>query len=147
MAYKSDQGRLARLAAYWSLAALAFYGCMSLHVELSSRFGGVLGAPLIDSMPRIPVLGWKLTAALLISGVVLGAVLYGLHRWMQTPKMADLLIETESELRKVTWPTFGEAVNSSLVVIFCVVFLMAFLAGADWALGRWSNLILLGGMH
>lgn len=147
MGYKSDQGRLARLAAFWSLAALGVYGCMSLHTELSSRFGGVLGKPLMSGMTRIPVLGWKITGALLISLVVLAGVLYGLHRWQQTPKIADLLIETEAELRKVTWPTMGEAVNSSLVVVFCVVFLMAFLAGADWALGQWSNLILLGGTN
>ena len=57
---------------------------------------------------------------------------------------ADLLIETESELRKVTWPTVPEAVRSSIVVIACVLFLMAFLAGADWLLGRWADRLLLG---
>ena len=145
MAYKPDQGRIARLVAYWSLAILVFYGCTSLHSELSSRFGGVLGRPFIASFTKIPVLGLKLNAALLITLVVLAAALYFLYRWQQTPKVADLLIETEAELRKVTWPTVPEAVNSSIVVIVCVIFLMAFLAGADWLLGRWTTLILTGG--
>ena len=45
----------------------------------------------------------------------------------------------------MTWPTIPEAVNSSLVVIACVLFLMAFLAGADFVLGRWTTLLLTGG--
>jgi len=145
MAYKSEQGRLARLVAYWSLAALVFYGCVSLRATLSSAFGGVLSKPLIPGMPQVPVLGLKLNAALLITAVVLFTSWYFLYRWQQKPKVADLLIETESELRKVTWPTVSEAVNSSLIVIACVAFLMAFLAGADFLLGRWTTLILTGG--
>jgi preprotein translocase SecE subunit len=145
MAYKSDQGRLARLIAFWSLAALVFYGCVSLRATLSSAFGGKLGAPLIAGMKQIPVLGLNFNAALLITGAVLGVAWYYLYRWQQTPKIADLLIETESELRKVTWPTVPEAVNSSLVVIACVLFLMAFLAGADFVLGRWTTMLLTGG--
>lgn len=146
MAYKPDQGRIARLVAFWSLAILILYGCTSLHAELSSRFDGVLGRPLIASVQKIPVLGLKLNAALLITLVVLAASLYFLHRWQQTPKVADLLIETEAELRKVTWPTLPEAVNSSIIVIVCVLFLMGFLAGADWALGQWSKALFGGGL-
>jgi preprotein translocase SecE subunit len=146
MAYKPEQGRIARLAAYWSLALLILYGCTSLHAELSSRFGGVLGKPLIASFQKIPVLGFKLNAAFLITTVVLGASLFFLYRWQQKPKVADLLIDTESELRKVTWPTFPEAVNSSIIVIVCVLFLMGFLAGADWALGRWTTFLFSGGL-
>ena len=145
MAYKSDQGRLTRLAAFWSTAALAYYGCVSLRQTLSTTFHGVLATPLFPSMKQIPVLGLNLNTALLITAAALGASWYFLYRWQQTPKIADLLIETETELRKVTWPTVSEAVNSSLIVIACVLFLMAFLAGADFLLGRWTTLILTGG--
>ena len=143
--YKSDQGRLTRLAAFWACAALLLYGCVSLYRTLSSAFGGSLAAPLASSMKRIPVLGVTLNVALLITLVVLAVAWYLLYRWQQTPKVADLLIETEAELRKVTWPTMSEAINSSIVVIACVLFLMAFLAGADWLLGRWTSFILTGG--
>ncbi len=146
MAYKPDQGRIARLVAYWSLALLVLYGCTSLHAELSSRFGGALGRPFFASFTKLPVLGVKLNGAILITIVVLAAALYFLYRWQQTPKVAELLIETESELRKVTWPTLPEAINSSIIVIVCVLFLMGFLAGADWMLGRWTTLIFAGGV-
>ena len=106
MAYKKDQGRMARMAAFWCLAILIFYGCASLKNELIIRFDS-LGQPMGGL--RIPILGMDLTPALLITALVLGASLWLLYRWQNKPKNADLLIETESELRKVTWPTLDEA--------------------------------------
>jgi preprotein translocase SecE subunit len=141
MAYKKDQGRMARMAAFWSLAILIFYGCVSLHTEVSSLFpemGKALGGF------RIPILGMDFSPAFIISGLVLGTSLWLLYRWQDKPKNADLLIETESELRKVTWPSLDEAINGSVVVIICVLFLMAYLASADWFLGRAMTVILLG---
>lgn len=142
MAYKQDQGRMARMAAYWSLAILLFYGCHSLHRELNGRFES-LSKDLVGS--PIPILGVTVNGALLIAAVILIGGLTLLYRWQQTPKVADLLIDTETELKKVTWPTLPEAINSSVVVMVTVAVLMAFLAGADWVLGKWSTYILLGG--
>jgi preprotein translocase SecE subunit len=142
MAYKKDQGRLTRMAAYWSLAILAFYGCYSLRDELATRFP-VMAHPILGI--RIPILGLDVTPALLVAAAVLVGAMVGIYRWEQSPRVADLLIETETEMRKVTWPTFSEAVNSSLVVIVCVAFLMAFLAGADYLLGQWTTRLLTGG--
>lgn len=143
MAYKKDQGRLVRLVAYWSLALLILYGCMSLYQQLP-LWGKSLGEPLLQGMKTLPLLGWKLNAAFLICLLVLGLAWWLLYRWQQKPKVADLLIDTESELTKVTWPTMGDAVNSSLVVVAVVLFLMAFLAGADALLGLWTTRVLLG---
>jgi preprotein translocase SecE subunit len=144
MAYKKDQGRLARMAAYWSLALLLLYGCQSFYAILPT-WSASLAKPLFGgSLPKIPILGWNLNAALLISGALLAAAWYALYRWQQTPKVADLLIDTETELTKVTWPTMNDAVNSSLVVVAVVLFLMAFLAGMDALLGWWTTRVLLG---
>lgn len=146
MAYKKDQGRLARMAAYWSLALLILYGCRSFYLILPTlgNWSQGLAKPLIAAQPKIPILGWNLNGALLISGLVLGLAWYLLYRWQQTPKVADLLIDTEVELTKVTWPTMSDAVNSSLVVVGVVLFLMAFLAGMDAMLGWWTTRVLLG---
>ncbi len=145
MPYKQEQGRYARLAAFWSLAILFFYGTTSLYTTLLGYFPNTMPRPLVASMPRIPVLGVPLNTAMLISAAVLVASIWMLNRILNKPKNADLLIETESELRKVTWPTVPEAVRSSVVVIACVLFLMAYLAGADWLLGKWASRLLLGG--
>jgi preprotein translocase SecE subunit len=143
MTYKKDQGRYARLAAFWSCAILGFYGCTSLYDQLASFES--LKRPLSASMPKIPVLGLAFNPAMLITAAVLGLGLWLLIRWHDSPKVADLLIETESEMRKVTWPTFSEAMNSSMIVILCVAFLMAFLYGADMLLGWWASRILMTG--
>lgn len=142
--YKKDQGRMARLTAFWTLAVLTFYGCMSLHNTLIGQFKP-LAKPLIESFPSIPVLGTDLTGAFLISAVVCVAGIFLLMRFLEKPKYADMLIETEQELRKVTWPTGHEVVNSSIVVVICVLFLMGFLAASDWFLGKVARVILFGG--
>lgn len=142
-AYKQDQGRLARMASFWTLAAMVFYGCASLRAELPGHFKA-LGLPLVQGLPEIPVLGVRLDAAFLLALVLFVGGVWLLYRWLETPKNADLLIDTEAELRKVTWPTMKEVINASIVVIVSVLFLMAFLAGADIVLARVAN-VLLGG--
>lgn len=142
MAYKKDQGRMARMAAFWTLAVLIFYGCSSLRDTLVSQFPDSLGNPLAG---RVPILGLELTPALLISAAVLAGTLFLLYRWEETPKNADLLIETEQELRKVAWPTLDEAINGSWTVVITVVFLMGFLFAADVVLGRVARFVLSGG--
>ena len=145
MAYKKDQGRLARLVTFWVLGLFVFYGCYSFYNEVLLKYWkSSLGAPLIEGMKKVPVLGLDLNGAMLITLALLFALFWLLYRWEQKPKVADLLIETESEMRKVTWPSMPEAMNSSLVVIVCVAFLMAFLAGADWFLGRLAAQVLIG---
>jgi preprotein translocase SecE subunit len=105
---------------------------------------GNLADPL-GGMGRIPLIGVVPNLALVVS-ILAGLLgLWLLYRWEQKPKNADLLIETEAELRKVTWPTIDEAVDSSLVVAGTVLFLMTFIAGADWFLGRLAQRILMGG--
>jgi preprotein translocase SecE subunit len=63
---------------------------------------------------------------------------------LETPKRADLLIETEHELRKVSWPTLDEAVDGSIVVVVVVLFLMGFMAVADYVLGIVFQRIITG---
>ncbi len=143
MAYKKDQGRMVRMAAFWSLALLLFYGCMSLHTTLVVNWSS-LGKSLISGVDTIPIIGITPSGAFLIAALVLAGGLFLLNSWQQKEKNAELLIETENELKKVTWPTMDEAMDGSLVVIICVVFLMAFMAGADWVLGRLVGRVLLG---
>lgn len=138
MAYRQDQGRLARMATFWSLAILIFYGCTSLRAELAGRFSEALGQRLWEG-GRIPVIGVDLTPAFLIALVVFAAAMILLYRWTESPKIADQLIDTESELRKVTWPTLSEAGRDSVVVIVCVVVLMVLLAGYDALISRVMN--------
>jgi preprotein translocase subunit SecE len=52
-------------------------------------------------------------------------------RLVNIPNFADFLIAVEAEMNKVSWPTRGELVRSSLVVMFCIFFLVVVLFGYD----------------
>lgn len=131
------------MAAFWSLAILIFYGCLSLRAELAGRFSDTFGQRLWEG-GRIPVIGVDVTPAFLIALVVFAAAMILLYRKTESPKIADALIDTESELRKVTWPTVPDAIQASITVVLCVLVLMAILAGADYLLGRIVSRLLLG---
>ncbi|MEO0652273.1 MAG: preprotein translocase subunit SecE, partial [Planctomycetota bacterium] len=63
---------------------------------------------------------------------VVGAVF--VHRYMQRDNVVETLVDTETELKKVTWPTFNETVNSSLIVVAFVVLLTGYLWLSDQVL-------------
>lgn len=52
--------------------------------------------------------------------------------------------ETMSELKKVTWPTFGEVVKKTSIVVAFVLIFGVFLFGVNWLLGGLVNLLIKG---
>ncbi len=121
------------MGAFWSLALLLLFGCHFLHFTLSNYVSAL--KPALGGI-QIPIVSIDLSGSFLIASLIfLGGIVW-LHGWLQKPKVADLLIDTEAELKKVTWPSSQEVVNSALVVIISVAILMGFLAGADYVLGR-----------
>ena len=135
--YKADQGRFTRGTAFGLLAALTYYGCNTLYSFLNwdwatKALGGV----------RIPVLELPLSAGLLIAvGVFVGVCLV-LRYAINHPKLAELLIDTEGELKRVTWPSWPETRNGSVVVILTVVTMLILLAGADLVLSRFFESVV-----
>ena len=127
--------------AFWSMVLLVLFGCTFLHglliqaESMQEAIGGI----------RIPVVAVDLNGAFLISTAIFLVGLFFVFRWQSKPKVADLLIETEAELRKVTWPSGSEVLNSSTVVVVTVTLLGFFLAGADWFLNKFFRYLILGG--
>ncbi len=44
--------------------------------------------------------------------------------------------EVNSELRRVSWPTRGEVVNYTIVVLATLAFFTALISGLDWVFGE-----------
>lgn len=128
--YRPDQGVFARGIAFWGVTAYAWYAGRSLYYWIqrfdfaNHRIGG----------DEIPVVGMYLTPGLLIGCAIFAAITFGAWKLVNHRKIADLLADTESEMKKVTWPSFDETKKSSLVVIGCVAFLLIFLSVSDLAL-------------
>jgi preprotein translocase SecE subunit len=138
--YKPDEGRNTRQAAFWLGSAMIAFGSYSLRGFLNGWVG--LRNPITSAMERVPILGVDLNASLLIAVIAFVALMVIWLRFLARARVADHLIEVENEIRKVTWPSFKEASNSSIVVIATVLILMGFLAFSDWALGVVFNQIL-----
>ena len=55
---------------------------------------------------------------------------------LNRPRLVDLLIETEAEMKKVSWPSRQEAWNSSVIVVITVVVMMGLLFFYDYTLNK-----------
>jgi preprotein translocase subunit SecE len=108
--YKRSQGRIARQVTFASLLIVILLGAWRLSVfQINAGRGMQFAVP-----------------------VALGALgIWLAFRLVNIPSFADFLIAVEAEMNKVSWPTRGELVRSSLVVIFCIFFLAAVLFGFD----------------
>jgi preprotein translocase SecE subunit len=123
--YKDGQGVVTRRIAFWTGVGLAAWGARDLWVWLQGF--GALQTPL----RKAPVLGFDLSHLPLggpaLSGSVLLAAVVGLAAFvwvswfLKRPWLADLLIETESEMKKVSWPARDEAMAATRVVSVAVV--------------------------
>ena len=63
------------------------------------------------------------------------------HSVLARPKVATSLVETESEMRKVTWPAWPETWAGTLAVAGTVVVLFLFLTVVDLVLARLALLM------
>ena len=122
MRYKKDQGRFARMISFWVILLVLVAGYWKFHYWLDSKF---------EVMKRLLLPSLGISVSVLITIVLSLATALVLHLILNRNKTADLLIETESELKKCTWPTGQETWNNSLIVMVTVLFFMLFLAGAD----------------
>ena len=125
MAYKKNEGRYVRMAAFWALFLLVGYGCLG---GLVYTVDGIIGTkPWMDQFPILGQFGW----AQVVSLTVLATAGLLIYRFLERPKVADLLIDTEGELRKVTWPNASETWTGTAAVAVTVVVMLVFLFLAD----------------
>lgn len=145
--HKEGEGLLSRRAAFWGLAILIVWGGLSLYTWLINTFSFCRTLLLegdnqyLDGI-QIPLLGQRLDVGFVISWAVVIAGLLLFRRWMNRPRTADFLIETDDELKKVTWPSWPDARNSSWIVLVFVGFLALFLWGSDFVLGKAFELLM-----
>jgi preprotein translocase SecE subunit len=142
VSYRKDQGRYARMVAFWALLSLMAYGCFH-GGGLSDLLDGWLAASNQTYIDPFPILGTLKTSTLIALGV-LGVLGFAIHRILNQPKIADTLIDTEAELVKVTWPTWAEAWAGTVAVTVMVLILFVFLTAADLGLIK-VMLMLMGG--
>jgi len=127
--YKPGQGKIARVTAYSLIGVLILFGAFRLYATFNVPGEGVLVAA------KLPIIG-QVTIMKIIAVIAFGAGILGMHLVLNSPKLATLLIDTEQEMRKVSWPSKLE-VRSATIVVVIVTFVMAgALFGFDQGLQR-----------
>ena len=110
--YKKGQGYYTRLWGSLACFAICAIGCYTLHTKLAA----VSANPWINSF---------------VPAVVLGLLTYVVY-WVQNkPAIADFLIASEGELKKVSWSSKAEITASTTIVIFVVIFMAVLLGVVD----------------
>lgn len=111
--YKKGQGYYTRLwsaIVVWTIAAIGSY-ILYKKLQSTSNEWVYMGIPVV----LISTITWFLY-------------------WLQNrPKVADFLILSEGELKKVSWSSKAEITASTIIVIAVVIFTAAFLGSIDLA--------------
>ena len=125
--YKPGQARLSRMITLLSGLFLIVWGCRSLMRAVGDPTiwsKGALswnqifeGASDKDAWSiDIVVLQERFSPAFTLAAVLLLVLSFAYWRFLNREKWAELLIEMETELRKVSWPSLPDAWQSTLVV-------------------------------
>lgn len=134
MSYKSDQGRYARMVAFWGLTLLVGYGCFH-GGGLVTMLDGWLGPSNQVFIDPFPLFGTLKLSTLIAMGVVIAAGV-AFYAYLNRPKVAESLIETEAEMHRVTWPTWPETWHGTVAVTGMVIVLFLFLTAVDLLLAE-----------
>ncbi|MHC4955014.1 MAG: preprotein translocase subunit SecE [Planctomycetota bacterium] len=138
--YKAGQGSLARLTAWVAILITLVLGCAELYSWIQD--------PITDQallpwalFQDLPFFGTKFSWKFLLCALIFVAGLWLCRRILTKKSTVDALIETEQELRKVSWPTRDESISATGVVILVSVLLTAALFSFDLLFNRLFSLI------
>ncbi len=120
--YKANQGRHTRLGTAIGLSLVVCVGCYMLYGRINSMSLNLSGQKMLLVSTLVP-------AAVL-------AVLAGLAFWLvNRPSVADFMIASEGEIKKVNWSSKKEIFVSTVIVISVIVLMAALLGFSDLFLG------------
>lgn len=142
---KKGQGRYVRWTAYVMGALLIGFGALRFYALVNVPWNDAKASDIerMFHVTDVPLLGdlsiYKVVA---IAVGLLG--LLALHLVLNRGSTVDLLIDTEQELRKVSWPSPKEVQNATLVVVLVTVVMAIVMAGFDVVLEFLLRLVYLG---
>ena len=138
--YKAGQGSLARLTAWVAILITLVLCCAELYSWIQDP---TTDKPLLpgELFRDLPFFGTPFSWKFLLCTLVFFAGLWLTRRILTKKSTVDALIETEQELRKVSWPTRDESINATGVVILVSVLLTVALFSFDLLFNRLFSLI------
>jgi preprotein translocase subunit SecE len=110
--YKPGQGKYTRLTSGISIAVVVAIGCWRLYERLAAT-------------------DWNAWIVFLVPLIVFGVIAVLTYWMLNKQSVADFLIASEGELKKVNWSSRKEVAVSTFVVIVVVVIMAALLGATD----------------
>lgn len=151
--HKPGQAKASRTLTFLCAILLVVWGCRSLLYALPA-FWRTLGLSwneiLRDARPDegwtvdLVLLETRFSPALTISLLVLVGAGLWTFRILNRPKVADALVDMEAELRKVSWPSFSDAWQSTLVVSGFTALIVVLVFGYDIVIKAFMHVMPTG---
>lgn len=145
--YKPREGRIIRLVTWVLTSLFTLFGCVSLFYAISTE--DITRIPPVEtfwgaSIYTIPFFELHIRTGTLISAALFIVIVMLINRLvLNTSKSADFLIDTEFELKKVSWPPRNEYWGSSVAVIISVFVIGSFIFIIDMLLTQIMRLVYL----
>ena len=131
--YKKGQGKYARGVGYAIGALLVLFGAFRLHATFNVPGKHVW----VDNVPMLgDITLYKVVA---VSAFFIGILIC--HIILNRSDLVDLFIDTEQEMRKVSWPSRKEVKSATIVVIVVTFIIGLSLFGFDKLLQHVFRLI------
>lgn len=139
--YKRGQATLARLIGFFCLLAMISFLCVTIY-SFPHYQSPLATPPVLET--TILSLHIRIRPMILICLPIFFLLAMGAFWFTNRPKSADFLIETEGELKKVSWPQFKEWFNSTIAVLVVIVFTTVFLAAISFLVSSLLRKIGIG---
>ncbi len=137
--HKPGQATVARAVAFTCLGALTMYGGYAFYQLPSTASVWWMDLWKAEVFGKV----FSLKPILFPSAGVFLTVMTAIFLLLNRAKWADFLIETEGELKKVSWPARKDYVGSAVVVVVVVAVISLFLFFVDKGLSevmRWAGM-------
>lgn len=134
--YKKKQGQIIRWANFLTWSFLFLYGFYQLYYFLSKWDWAIKFKWLRFEIPLVAIPVVIDPRFVIAIGCSVFFVWLFFYLTFQHERISEFLIDTESEMRKVSWPSLGQVVRSSIAVILIVLILGLYLYLVDGVLDK-----------
>lgn len=124
--YKRGKGTASRGICIFFLGIMLLFGCRELRLFLLDR-----ALTPIQITAELE-LGW----ADLITGLIGAGCAAGIFLLLNSRRVVDFLLETEAELKKVSWSSREQIFGNTVVVIVSVIVLALFILASDKVISK-----------
>ncbi len=134
--FRKGQGKVARISVIAFMALIGILLAGWSDTLISDESG------LRNRLFGLDFLGVSISWTHIVSAAVFCVCVIAGLALVNTPKTATFLIDTESEVKKVSWSTYKELTSSTGVVIMASFFVALFVGVADLVISKLIHLLI-----